>query len=185
MINIKSIIQTQIDLLVLSKNEAHIVKTIDIGAMFFNEKYFKQDIRVSEEHSIVFQELKSIKSPVLYWFTFDDAICSSKNIRNCYESFRIKPSERNSSSYKPRYDDGSVTLYVGKVKTGFYGRLITHLGYNTSVQTAGLQLYHWFDIIKFSNLTLNYIVFDKDMSNMVTVLEMEYAQALKPLIGKY
>ena len=185
MIDIDNLLQEQVDLLARNQNRDHKIETIHICAKFFNEKYFIEDIRYAVDHNALFSLLKTIKSPVLYWFTIDTKTCSAEKIRKGYEIFYNSANIRNRSSFKPKFDITSTTLYVGKVKTGFYGRLITHLGYHKSTQTAGLQLFHWFDVGEFSTLTLNYIILDKDMANMITVLEIETAQRLKPLLGKY
>lgn len=171
------------DTLVNNINKFEDVVSLNVGKTFYNEKYFTEDIRKSYEHRLLFEKLQSINKPVLYWFTFHNEQCSK--IRSTYENYKNNKPIRNSASYKSNFNSNSNTLYVGKVKTGFWGRLITHLGYSQNPKTAGLQLFHWYDCESFSNLTLNYIVFEKEMENLITVLEMELSRELKPILGKY
>jgi hypothetical protein len=165
------------------------VTSIHIGKSFFNKDYMhKQDIRTSTEHKLLFDELKDIKRPVLYWFEFKTV--DNKKIRARYELYRADIKEnrkdyRNTSSHKTHFEPNTTTLYVGKVETGFWGRLITHLGYALSEKTAGMQLCHWYDLEAFGDLTLHYITFDSGMKYLVATIEKELAKELKPLLGRY
>ena len=74
-------------------------------------------------------------------------------------------------------------MYVDKVEIGFWGRLVTHLDYNQSPKTAGMQLFHWYKPELYGDIKLNYIVFDDDIKHLI--LEKQLAKDLKPLVGKY
>ncbi|MCH3885681.1 hypothetical protein [Tenacibaculum aquimarinum] len=138
-----------------------------------------------------FMKLKTKNKPILYWFELSS---SNKNklLREKYINYResikkefLATNYRNTSSYKSKFEPSSTTLYVGKVEKGFWGRLVTHLGYNQSKKTAGMQLFHWYDVALFGELKLNYIEFEPEMKHLISVLEKKLAKELKPLIGKY
>lgn len=168
----------------LSNNKK--IKSLTIDALFFDGFYLNNDIRKSEQLKDKFDELKQIKNPVLYWFEIDKTKITAEGIRNLYIEHLSKKSNRAISSYKKDFDKNSNTLYVGKVKKGFWGRFITHLGYHKSSQTAGLQLYHWYKIQEgLPPLKLNYIVYEKEMEDLISVLELDLARELKPILGRY
>lgn len=159
---------------------------LQIDDTYFNENFFSNDIRKSEQLKDVFDELKKIKNPVLYWFEIDVTKINAETVRKLYIEHLAKKNNRAISSYKKNFDIHSKTLYVGKVKKGFWGRLITHLGYHKSNQTAGLQLFHWYNISEgLPSLKLNYIVFEREMEDLIAVLELDLARELKPILGRY
>lgn len=178
----------------LNRNKVETGKIIteEIDGRFFNDCYLSDvNITTCQEHKDFFVKLINIKQPVLYWFSFKDSV-NRDSIRKKYEDYSIplkkdygNPKYRNTSALKKDYSKGEKTLYVGKVKSGFWGRIVTHLGYNKSIRTAGMQLNHWYNSSLFGNLTLNYIILDNEMANLITVLEIEVAQQLKPIIGTY
>ncbi len=191
--NINSLINCLADILTKNNINNEHLKTLVINNNFFNDKYIKDvNITLCDEHKDTFEKLFNLKQPVLYWFEFDTSFVTKKILRIKYENYRnsIKTNYtaenyRNTSALKADYSKSEKTLYVGKVKTGFWGRFVTHLGYNKTVGTAGMQLHHWYEPELYGNLTLNYIVFSKEMENLITVLEMELALQLNPIIGKY
>lgn len=184
-------------ILILKKSQSNGIESqkIIIDKSFFNHKYCnKQDITKCETHFTLFEELKSIKKPVLYWFNFEYSEERNYTICNKYREYRdkikhdyINKQYRNTAAFKTTFNPESKTIYVGKVESGFWGRLVTHLGYNTNPRTAGMQLHHWYfeEFESFGNLTLNYVVFDNEMKHLITVLEKKLALELRPLIGKY
>jgi hypothetical protein len=171
-----------------SKLLEHDIKSILIDKEYFDEKFMKINITEATED---FKLLKTIKEPVLYWYELN----SSENniiIREKYTAYRglTKISNnnveyRNTSSLKTKPDYNTKTLYVGKVETSFWGRLVTHLGYNKSEKTAGMQLFHWYNPALYGSIKLNYIEFDNDMKHLIIILEKQLAKELKPLIGRY
>jgi hypothetical protein len=177
--------QDSINILKESSNSPKEINTIILDSKFFNEMYFKSDIR-NLELKPLFDGLLNIKKPVLYWFEIDNFQTNAEIIRDLYLNHLKNKSGRNISSYKKNFDSNSKTLYVGKVKTGFWGRVITHLGYHKSEKTAGLQLFQWYNVAKGQpSLKLHYIVFENNMQNQIAVLEYELAQELKPILGRY
>lgn len=168
---------------------------IVIDECYFDEKYCNQiNITKSDEHSTLFNNLKMIKNPVLYWFDFEYTEERNNKINTKYRYYRNKikkdytnPLYRNIAAHKATHNPQSKTLYVGKVETGFWTRIETHLGYRSNKGTAGLQLHYWYypDISIFGNLTLNYIVFEPNMKHLISILEKKLALDLEPLIGKH
>lgn len=158
-----------------------------ITTTIFNEIYCaKSNVTTCEEHKNIFSDLKKIKKrPILYWFSIDEKTINATTLRNKYKEFKDLKPKRSSASYKVALDSNSKTLYVGKVKKDFHLRLVTHLGYSKNESTAGMQLFHWYNPEEFGNITLNYIAFNEDMNDLITILEMELARELKPIIGRY
>ncbi|WP_017496805.1 hypothetical protein [Flavobacterium sp. WG21] len=158
-----------------------------ISSTVFNKMYCKEsNVTRCAEQQHIFSDLKKFKKrPILYWFSIDDTISNAKHLREKYTAFRNSGQPRSTASYKTYFDANSKTLYVGKVKEGFHLRLVTHLGYSKNPNTAGMQLFHWYNPEVFGNLTLNYMVFNEEMGDLITILEMELARELKPIIGKY
>lgn len=179
-------IEQSIEILKSSLSMDKEINSLLINNVFFDDIYINKDIRKSTQLKNVFDKLKQIKKPVLYWFEIDDTKINAEEIRQLYTVHLAKKSNRAISSYKKDYDKKSKTLYVGKVKTGFWGRFITHLGYNSSTQTAGLQLYHWYKVHEgLPSLKLNYIVYEREMEDLISVLELDLARELKPILGRY
>ncbi len=180
-------IEESVNQLQNSKLITNNIKSIVIDNTYFDSKYIeKEDITNSTNDFI---KLKDNKNPTLYWYELE----SSKNniaIRKDFENYREETKRhnanyRNTSSFKKSICQESNVLYVGKVEKGFWGRLVTHLGYNKSVKTAGMQLFHWYDPNVHGNIKLNYIEFSPEMKHLIIILEKKLAKELKPLIGRY
>jgi hypothetical protein len=179
------------------------IKEIPINREFFSELNSEITSEKSASTKIKEDLIKFNTSPVLYWFTFKEDFNNQKVLREDFEKFyyetklleyrqgkehyKCKPLafRRALSAFKTIPNDTtSTTLYVGKVKKGFWGRLSTHAGWATSPKTAGLQLKYWYDFDKYPELTLRYIVLDKKLDDFVSILEIDLAKKLNPLIGK-
>lgn len=178
------------------------VKSIPINENFlFNiDKKGKEECQSQTEKN----KLEYSKNlPVLYWFSFAEDFKDQEKLRNTFINFsrenngkrypeKNEINEDNQLNFRraisairaKSLDVNTRTLYVGKVKKGFWGRLATHSGWATSPKTAGLQLKFWYDFNEFPSLQLNYITFEKEMDDFVSILEIELTKELKPLIGK-
>lgn len=179
-------IENSLEVLKMSLTKEKKINSLTIDTTFFDSIYFNHDIRKSEQLKDVFDQLKQIKNPVLYWFEIDETKIIAEKVRSLYTEHLSKKSNRAISSYKKDYDRNSKTLYVGKVKTDFLGRFITHLGYHKSTQTAGLQLFHWYNVLDgLPALKLNYMVFEREMEDLISILEIDLARELKPILGRY
>jgi|SRR6185437_3020891 len=91
---------------------------------------------------------------------------------------------RGTSALKSTADPNTKYLYVGKVKAVFHGRVIHHLGFHSSGQTVGLQIFHWLKGEQLQ-LRIHTYQFPQNMENFLEVLEGQLAKQLKPLIGKH
>ncbi|ANO47958.1 hypothetical protein B0A78_10245 [Flavobacterium columnare NBRC 100251 = ATCC 23463] len=169
------------------------IKSLVINETFFNADYMQRvNITTCPEHTATFQELLKINQPVLYWFEFDKNSVSKETLRNKYVAYREpmkydfkNKNYRNTAAYKTDIKESDFTLYVGKVKKGFWGRLVTHLGHNKAKGTAGMQLFHWFNPKEYGDITLYYLTLDTAMENLISVLEIEMALRKKPIIGRF
>ncbi len=164
-------------------------QSIIINKSYFDKKFMhKEDVTDATED---FKTIKLIKDPVLYWFELSNTE-NNHAIRKEYEKYRKDTkiidsltAYRNTSSYKKKPNYESKFLYVGKVETSFWGRLVTHLGYSQSEKAAGMQLFHWYNPEVYGDIRLNYIVFDEKMKHLILMLEKQLATDLEPLIGRY
>jgi hypothetical protein len=158
--------------------------SFEIDCRDLDKSFHSNDIRDSKEFKEIFDTLNPITKPVLYWFE----IISDTSHQEIVESilkYKKEDGTRATPAMKKNTDDTSRTLYVGKVKSFFWGRLITHLGYLKGTgQTQGLQLDCWAKDICLKQ-RLNVIEFDKSMADYMTVVEYAFAKELKPIIGKH
>ncbi len=185
---LQNTIQKQISLLQNNLNRLPLAKQIIIDKSFLNEEYkTPNSFNNSETHRELYNNLKTLKCPVLYWFELDKNKVDVDSIIADFKNFKENNKGRDSSAFPftKDFSDRLKILYLGKVKKDFHLRLVNHLGYSTNPNTVGLQLAHWFDTGKYGNLTLNYITLNKEMEQLISVLEIELAKELKPLIGKH
>jgi hypothetical protein len=78
----------------------------------------------------------------LYWFEVVSPH-TSEVILETFKAYSKSPNCKAVPAIKSQPSHGTKILYVGKVKTQFWGRLITHLGFFKTQRTQGLQLFHW------------------------------------------
>lgn len=163
----------------------------EINCSKLDEKYFSEDIRYSDEFIEMFKKLKNIQdSPCLYVFEIESEISTSILIEN-FLNFGNQ-TQKVIPKLKTKIPFDSKTLYVGKVNKLIWGRLITHLGFHTNKNKGnpirsnnhGLQLYFW---AKELNLQIKFkvIEFEKDLIEIVPILEKKLASKLHPIIGKH
>ena len=141
------------------------------------------DIRYSEPYKSLFQDLMAIKGPVLYWFEVISQH-SSHDILKAFERYKNDPDCKAIPALKSKLEHGTNILYVGKVKTQFWGRFITHLGFFKTNRTQGIQLFYWAKTLGL-HLRVHVYEFDKNMADLMTIVEFGMAQKLKPLLGKH
>lgn len=144
------------------------------------DDYNDVDITESEKYRSLFDKLKSINGPALYFFE----VTSDHSKEEIISRFRAYSKLKNSKvvpAIKKTIPDSKV-LYVGKVKRDFYGRLIQHLGFFRNPTTQGLQLFYWANDI---TIKLTVFEFELNMINLMSVLENELAEQLMPMLGKH
>jgi hypothetical protein len=136
------------------------------------------------DFSAFFQEImKFDEFPALYFFEINESIEKDEIITNI-KTVNLEKNLNIPAQNNTLKNEG--VLYVGKVKSRAWGRLIQHLGYHKNAKSHGLQLDHWAKNIK-SELKLKYTVifFEKDIVDDIDVLEKSLAKSLKPIIGKH
>lgn len=145
--------------------------------------FMNNDIRNSTDFKQLFDILKSMKGPCLYWFEILSEN-THEGIRHKLTEYKNNPGARANSAMWSYTVPNSKYLYVGKVKKGVSGRMVTHLGYNKNPQTSGLQLFHWSKGMNLK-LKLNVMEFIPEMADLMGVIELKVAQNLHPIIGKH
>jgi hypothetical protein len=119
------------------------------------------DIRQSDKFKVIFDKLMVLRGPTLYWFEIISDIDTRKVIEE-FNNYKTGMSSKATPAFKNTLDYDSKTLYVGKVKGTFWGRLIQHLGFFKVNGTQGLQLYYWAKDISL-NLRVKIFVFDENI----------------------
>lgn len=173
--------RTSIPLLKVSDNGSKNIKEFYIDCSTL-EDFNSVDITKSEKHKLLFDDIKKITGPSLYYFEIlsdhaADNIVSKLQAYSKTENAKAVPATKKNFA-------SSKILYVGKVKRHMWGRLIQHLGFYKVRFTQGLQLFHWAKDLSLS-LKLTVLEFEPEMANLMTVLESELANELKPILGKH
>jgi len=179
----EQIVNLQYCLQELNNNE--LVKTIDIDDRHLDKSFRSAKLfSKSEDFKELYKSLCKDK-PVLYWFTFDKDKFDKEKLEFDFESIKLDTKDRGLSFLPKIYHQSYNTLYVGKVKKNFHYRFVNHLGHSVNNKTTSLQLTYWYKASKYGNLKLNYIVLDEKMEALISVLEVELARYLKPIIGSH
>jgi len=141
------------------------------------------DIRQSEKFKLIFDKLKDASGPTLYWFEIISDT-DSKKVIEALNNYKTSENSKATPALKTTINYDSKTLYVGKVKGAFWGRLIQHLGFFKVNGTQGLQLFYWAKDLSL-DLKINILEFDNNMADIVPVVEYAFAKRLQPLAGKH
>lgn len=163
------------------QNPRQIISYIDCNTLDTN--YLNNNIRDAPLFLKMFDELTKNDPPFVYWFEIlhgPDSQTIHQRISKYKEtSVRGVPALRKLKEYNSRI------LYVGKSTVGFWGRLITHLGYLSGKGTTqGLQLDHWTKDLCLE-LQLNILRFPPAMADYLSIVEYALAKELQPIIGKH
>jgi hypothetical protein len=153
----------------------------------------KENITESSEYKEIFDALKEMTGPCVYYFE----ILSDINKDIIIEKFN--DCGENKPALKKRLKDSKI-LYVGKVEgfnpeiSAIAGRLIMHLGFHTNKNSGnpepsnvhGLYLFDW---AKDLGLKLRFHVFEfkfeKETKGLVGIIEKDLAKRLEPIIGRH
>ncbi|WP_192820959.1 hypothetical protein [Rufibacter sp. LB8] len=169
-------------LIEVSRNGIKSYQTFEVDCKDL-EDYNHIDIRDSEKFKETFSQLKKVTGPVLYWFEIISDIDNQAIIAELTKYINLGD-YKSVPALKKTLNFDTRALYVGKVKTQFWGRLIQHLGYYKVKATQGLQLYYWA-----KNLPIKFKIhvyeFEKNMADLMPIVENALAKELKPLIGKH
>jgi len=161
--------------------------TFEINCNNLNDKFHLNDIRLSVEFKKLFEDVTKITNPVVYWFVIKTNISAQNIVDNliCYREKEGINARSTPAFKKLDMNINSKILYVGKVKNIFWARLITHLGFlKGKGQTQGLQLNSWTRDLNL-NLELNVLEFNKEMADYLTIIEVEFAKQMHPILGKH
>lgn len=159
--------------------------TFNIDTTKLNPNYANQiNITTDGDFVEMFKELKAYEDlPALYFFRVNPEIDPNEIIGAIDE---VNNTDNLNTPAKNKYTENKGMLYVGKVKSCAWGRLIQHLGYHQNKKSHGLQIDHWVKKISTPlNLTYTVIFFEKKMADYVQILEVAFAEEYKPIIGKH
>ncbi len=145
--------------------------------------YNNFDIRDSEDFKMIFDKLKELNGPVLYWFEILSDTDRAQ-IRKQINEYSVSDNPKTTPALKKGFDKNTKCLYVGKVKKGVWGRMIQHLGFYNVARTQGLQLFYWTRGLNMK-LKVHLYEFEENMADVVSIFEIEMAKLKKPLIGKH
>lgn len=154
--------------------------TINCGDL---DDFNYNDIRQSDKFKSIFDQLKDACGPTLYWFEIISDT-TSRDIINALSEYKVSLDSKATPALRSKINYESRTLYVGKVKGSFWGRLITHLGFLKVNQTQGLQLFYWAKSLSLE-LKVHLLEFDDNMADIIPIIEYAFAKHLKPLAGKH
>ena len=162
------------------------ISTYVIDCAQLEDKFIHQNILDADNFSDMFSELKDIQnSPCVYFFEIASDVSPQIIVKNILKvEGKIKP------SIKSRYPKDSNILYVGKVKSVLWGRIIMHLGFHTNKKSKelsmvhGLQLFHWATSLGLK-LKLHVYEFEPEMADYMEVMERLFANELNPIIGRH
>lgn len=145
--------------------------------------YLTKDVRDSPYFEDIFNRLKKIEKPAIYWFKIISDVDNS-TITNTFEQYKKQKESRPTPALNNYDHEDSRTLYVGKVQGCLWGRVIQHLGYHKDPTDHGLQLYHWSKSLPLI-LELHVIPVNDEMNHLLPSLETYFAKQLRPLIGRH
>jgi hypothetical protein len=150
------------------------------------KEFLTENICKSNEFKDLFAELTKISGPCVYWYKIISEN-TGYQIIDMFEAYKKDKSRARAipaMKTRKKISFDSEYLYIGKVKRGFHGRVIQHLGCFTVPHTQGLQLYYWAKELKLI-LELNVVEFERSMEDLLPIIELTIANMHHPLIGKH
>lgn len=152
-----------------------------IDSKNFTKDFITHDITQDINFKEMFDLLKEYNDyPALYFFQINPEINKTEIlslIKN--DDFLKTPAINN-------HKENTDFLYVGKVTSCAWGRLIQHLGYHKHRKSHGLQVGLWGNkTTKDLKLSFTVIFFEKESRNYLILLEKILSEKLKPIIGKH
>ena len=161
------------------------ILTFEIDSTKLSSDY-ATNINITKDGDFVemFEKLQAFTDlPAIYFFGINKEIDYNEVI-NAIEVTSSANDLNFPANNKNNVNNG--ILYVGKVKSCAWGRLIQHLGYHQNQKSHGLQIDYWAKMIsKPLKLTYTIMFFDKNIANFIEILETELAKKYKPIIGKH
>ena len=146
--------------------------------------YSDFDIRESPEFKEAFNKLELMRGPVLYWFEIVSTNSNNDGIRQELLRYSQTDNSKSTPALKKAFDNKSDCLYVGKVKRKVWGRMIQHMGFYSVNRTQGLQIFHWAKDLDLQ-LKVHLYEFESEVSDLISIFEIELAKQKKPIVGKH
>lgn len=146
--------------------------------------YSDFDIRESSEFKEIFKKLELMRGPVLYWFEIVSTNSNNDGIRQKLLKYSQSENSKSTLALKKAFDNESDCLYVGKVKRKVWGRMIQHMGFYGVNRTQGLQIFHWVKDLDLK-LKVHLYEFEPEVSELISIFEIELAKRKKPIVGKH
>lgn len=171
----------QVSLTDLIEKGCKSIQHFDINCSILKD-YNYTPIQTSEEYLDLFEKLIQMRGPVLYIFEITSTF-SKDGIIEAITAFSKSERTKNTPAIKSQIPDSNI-LYIGKVEKDFWGRIVTHFGYNKSNGTQGLQLFHWAPPLGLQ-LKLTAIEFQQSATSVIGILEKNLAKDLQPILGKH
>lgn len=156
--------------------------TLDIACSKL-KNWTETDIKNSKELGPEFEKMNDLIGPVVYWFE----IVSNTSNDKCLDTISEYKKNKNSRSMpliRKSIFKESKALYVGKTKSNLSKCLTKHLGYDSKIDEQGLQLFHWAKSINLK-LRLHVYLFDIDMGDLVSIIQLKLSRKLKPITSDY
>lgn len=153
----------------------------DIDAKHFTEDFITHDITQDVNFKEMFDTLRELNDyPALYFFQVNQELSKTEILDLIKENNSlITPATNN-------FKDNNDVLYIGKVTSCAWGRLIQHLGYHKQRKSHGLQVGLWGNkTSKDLKLSFTVIFFEQESRDYLALLEKMLSKKLKPIIGKH
>ncbi|MGE7777594.1 hypothetical protein ACQKLP_22945 [Chitinophaga sp. NPDC101104] len=149
--------------------------------------YLIAPVDTSDQFKDLFDNLKTMNGPCIYWVDIVGQEVTNMEIVDAMRKYNDSSREVGKGRQLPviyKRIRNSRTLYVGKVNSGIWARILTHMGYHLNGNLQGLQLYHWAKdlglVVRF-----NIMEFDGGCMRLLPVIEYEIARQKSPLIGSH
>ena len=152
-----------------------------LDSKFFTKDFITHNITQDVNFKEMFDTLKEYNDyPALYFFQINQELDKTEILG------LIKKNDSLITPAINNYKENNGFLYVGKVTSCAWGRLIQHLGYHKQRKSHGLQVGIWGNnTTKDLELSFTVIFFEKESRDYLVVLEKMLSKNLKPLIGKH
>lgn len=151
-----------------------------LDSRYFKTDFITHDITQDIYFKEMFDKLKEYNDyPALYFFQINQELDKTEilNLMNRDATLKI-PAINN-------YKENKGFLYVGKVTSCAWGRLIQHLGYHKQRKSHGVQVGLWEKTSKELELSFTVIFFEKESRDYIILLEKMLSKHLEPIIGKH
>ncbi|NBR13906.1 MAG: hypothetical protein EBQ94_11360 [Flavobacteriales bacterium] len=153
----------------------------NIDSKHFTEDFITNDITQDVNFKEMFETLREFNDyPALYFFQINQELSKTEILDLIKANDSLKTPAINN------FKENNGFLYVGKVTSCAWGRLIQHLGYHRQRTSHGLQVGLWGNTTtKDIDLSFTVIFFEKESKDYLVLLEKMFSKKLKPIIGKH